>query len=207
MPAINKLDCIGIDDWAKRKGMEYGTIIVDADTGRPIDLLDSRASEDVVDWLSNHKDIKFVTRDRATAYASAITKAISEAKQIADRFHLVKNLSDAIQEEIRLEYSQLKKVSTTIYAGSEPTNSIEKSRDVISGIPNNDNANIKQGLTAGMKEKKEKLAQIIKMKENGLSISEIARKTQMSRHTVGKYLEHGLPSTARSTSVNYNGYI
>src|SRR5690606_1268804 len=150
MPAINKLDCIGIDDWAKRKGMEYGTIIVDANTGRPIDLLDSRASQDVVDWLSNHKDIKFVTRDRATAYAGAVTKAVPEAKQIADKFHLVKNLSDAIQEEIRQEYGQLKKVSKTIYAGSEAKNSKEKISTVILGTQYNDNENVKQELSAGM---------------------------------------------------------
>jgi len=77
--------------------MNYGTIIVNADTGRPIDLLDSRDSDDVVKWLSQHKEIKYVTRDRSTAYAGAIKKAIPKAKQIADRFHLVKNLSGAFQ--------------------------------------------------------------------------------------------------------------
>lgn len=97
MPANDNLYCIGIDDWAKRKGMNYGTIIVNADTGRPIDLLDSRDSDDVVKWLSQHKEIKYVTRDRSTAYAGAIKKAIPKAKQIADRFHLVKNLSGAFQ--------------------------------------------------------------------------------------------------------------
>lgn len=86
----DNLICIGIDDWAKRKGMDYGTIIVNADTGRPIDLIDSRNSTDVVEWLSRYQMINYVTRDRATSYASAIKKAIPEAKQIADRFHLVK---------------------------------------------------------------------------------------------------------------------
>src|SRR5690606_13975578 len=154
MPTINKLDCIGIDDWAKRKGMNYGTIIVDAYTGRPIDILDSRDSSDVVKWLSRHKEIEYVTRDRATAYASAISKAIPDAKQIADRFHLVKNLSDAIQEEIRQEYSYLKTVSKAIHAKTESKNppDIETNLD----SENYTKENIKQNISSGMLEKEKK---------------------------------------------------
>lgn len=191
MPTNNKLICIGIDDWAKRKGKNYGTIVVDADTGRPIDLLDSRDTNDVAEWLSNHKEIKYVTRDRATAYASAITKAIPEAKQIADRFHLVKNLSDAVQEEIRQEYSYLRQVSKNICA-----------RDQYDA-----NRNVEQESSSAMIEKREKLFQMTEMKKNGHTISEIARKTQTNWRTVRKYLEHGIPSTERSTSVHYNRYI
>lgn len=82
--------------------MNYGSILVNAETGRTFDLLNSRDSNDVVDWFSAHQNVKYVIRDRATSYASAITKSVPEAKQIADRFHLVKNLGDAILEEIRL---------------------------------------------------------------------------------------------------------
>ena len=131
--SVNNLLCIGIDDWAKKKGMNYGTIIVDASTGRPIDLLNSRDSDDVVEWLSGHKEIEYVTRDRATSYAGAIKKAIPEAKQIADRFHLVKNLGDAIQEEIKKDYSHLKQVSKKIYATAK---SKEPSK-IILDAPNN----------------------------------------------------------------------
>ncbi|MGY0038302.1 ISL3 family transposase [Pedobacter sp. NJ-S-72] len=92
MPLHDSLLCVGIDDWAKRKGMNYGSILVNAETGRTIDLLNSRDSNDVIDWFSSHQEVKYVTRDRATSYASAITKSIPAAKQIADRFHLVKNL-------------------------------------------------------------------------------------------------------------------
>lgn len=56
MPTNDKLHCIGVDDWVNRKGMNYG--IVNAETGRPIDLLGSRDFNDVVEWLSNHKEIK-----------------------------------------------------------------------------------------------------------------------------------------------------
>lgn len=81
LPVQNDLICVGIYDWAKRKGMNYGSIIVNAETGNPIDLLDSRDSNEVMDWFSAHQEIKYITRDRATSYASAITKSIPAAKQ------------------------------------------------------------------------------------------------------------------------------
>ncbi|WP_317042926.1 ISL3 family transposase [Arcticibacter eurypsychrophilus] len=207
MPTNDKLNCIGIDDWAKRKGINYGTIIVNADTGRPIDLLDSRDSNDVVEWLSNHKEIKYVTRDRSTAYASAIKKAIPEAKQIADRFHLVKNLSDAVQEEIRQEYSYLRQVSKNIYAGNESKKSKIKPGEVILDAQYDASRSVEQEISSTMMVKREKLVQITKMKKNGHSISEIARKTQATWITVKRYLAHGIPSTSRSTQVNYNRYM
>ncbi|MET3115692.1 transposase [Pedobacter sp. CG_S7] len=187
--------------------MNYGTIIVNADTGRPIDLLDSRDSADVVEWLSGHNKIKYVTRDRATSYSSAIKKAIPEAKQIADRFHLVKNLGDAILEEIKQEYSHLKQVSKNIYAGAESKKSIKKSSKVILDVSNNFTGNVEHEFSSEMIEKREKLFQVTKMKKDGHSISDIARKTQTNWRTVTRYLTHGIPSAARDTRVNYNRYI
>lgn len=73
-----------------RKGISYGTIIVDALTGHPIDLIKSRKDTDVVSWLKNHPQIKIVTRDRASSYSKSITIALPGSIQIADKFHIVK---------------------------------------------------------------------------------------------------------------------
>jgi Transposase len=89
---------IGIDDWAWRKGHRYGTIIVDLQRGCPIDLLEDRAAETVATWLQAHPDVQIVARDRAEAYASGVRQGAPEATQVADRFHLLKNLASALQE-------------------------------------------------------------------------------------------------------------
>ena len=102
------MNCIGIDDWAMRKGMKYGSIVVDSTTGKIIDLIGSRNEADVISWLNNNPGIKYVTRDRSSTYANAISKALPDAKQIADKFHLVKNLSDAITKDIKSEYKVIK---------------------------------------------------------------------------------------------------
>jgi len=92
-----KTDIIGVDDWAYKKGSTYGTIIVDGRTHKPIDLLDGRDGKALKEWLKKNQQVKIVTRDRASAYASAISEVLPQAMQIADRFHLYQNLLVAIK--------------------------------------------------------------------------------------------------------------
>ena len=91
---------IGIDDWAKRKGHTYGTIVVDLDRGCPVDLLDDRLAETVAAWLRAHPEVTVVARDRADAYASGVTQGAPHAVQVADRWHLLKNLREAVEVEL-----------------------------------------------------------------------------------------------------------
>ncbi|MGY4385477.1 transposase [Pedobacter sp. UYP24] len=203
MPIYDDLLCVGIDDWAKRKGMNYGSIIVNAETGRPIDLLDSRDSNEVIDWFSAHQEVKYVTRDRATSYASAITKSIPAAKQIADRFHLVKNLGDAIHEEIRIEYGHLKEVAKNISADVDTTSS----GTVSANAPSDVSPNSKPDISLYMIERREKLQLMAKLKKDGYNLTDIARRTQMNWRTVKKYLTSAIPSPGREPRVNYNKYM
>jgi transposase len=87
--------CLGIDDFAFRKGHDYGTILIDLERGRVIDLLKSRETADVEPWLKAHPEVEVITRDRASAYANAASSGAPQAKQIADRWHLLKNLREA----------------------------------------------------------------------------------------------------------------
>jgi transposase len=91
---------LGIDDWAKLKGQTYGTILVDLDSHHPIDLLDSREAEAVTCWLKAHPGIEIISRDRSLEYAKAATEGAPEAQQVADRWHLLKNLREAIENEL-----------------------------------------------------------------------------------------------------------
>lgn len=92
---------IGVDDWAYRRGQKYGTIICDLETHDVIDVLQGRDSETLEKWLRGHPDIEIVSRDRASAYSSAIANALPEAVQIADRFHITKNLLEALDETMK----------------------------------------------------------------------------------------------------------
>ena len=88
---------IGVDDFAFAKRKTYGTIIVDEKTHRPVAVLEGRDKDTLKNWLEHNKHVKAVTRDRASAYASAIEENLPAAMQIADRFHLHQNLLEAVR--------------------------------------------------------------------------------------------------------------
>ena len=92
LPELESIQILGVDDWAFRKGINYGTILVDMQRSKPIDLLPTRDGEDLKAWLRGHSDIEIIIRDRASSYSSAIDSAYPKAMQIADRFHLLMNL-------------------------------------------------------------------------------------------------------------------
>lgn len=87
---------VGIDDFANKKGQKYCTVIVDEKTHRPIDVLEGRTGEAVKKWLAENKHIRTVTRDRSGAYSAALQEILPDCMQIADRFHLYKNLTDTV---------------------------------------------------------------------------------------------------------------
>jgi len=88
---------LGIDDFAIRRGDCYGTILVNLETSKPLDLLPDRTAEAVLPWLKDHQEIEVVSRDRASAYADAVKRALPHAIQVADRYHLVQNLREHLQ--------------------------------------------------------------------------------------------------------------
>src|SRR5262249_34883030 len=88
---------VGVDDWAIRKGQRYGTILIDLERGRVIDILPGRDGAALKEWLKQHPGVEVITRDRWPAYAQAATEAAPQARQVADRWHLLKNLREAVQ--------------------------------------------------------------------------------------------------------------
>ena len=88
---------IGVDEWAWRRGQRYGTILVNLEDHRVLDLLPERSAESVAAWLAQHPTITVVCRDRSALYAEGIRRGAPQAVQIVDRFHLVKNLREAVE--------------------------------------------------------------------------------------------------------------
>ena len=88
---------VGVDDWAWRRGRCYGTIICDLERRRVVDLLPGRAAGPLRDWLAAHPGIQVVSRDRAGPYAEAARIGAPAATQVADRWHLFVNASDALR--------------------------------------------------------------------------------------------------------------
>lgn len=101
---------LGVDDWAFRKGVTYGTILVNMQTGDVIDLLADKETASFECWINNHPQITLVSRDRSTDYSSAIANTGRDIVEIADRFHLVKNMTDCITKVISDNYVEYRKL-------------------------------------------------------------------------------------------------
>jgi len=92
------LRAIAIDDWSWRKNFSYGTIVVDLERRAVADVLGTRSVEETADWLERRPEI--VSRDRCGIYAQGIGQGAPQARQVADRFHLLQNLRESIERQM-----------------------------------------------------------------------------------------------------------
>jgi len=110
-PAFKKVTQVGIDDWAFRRGLKYGTILVDLQTHRVVDLLPDRAVTTATAWFKEHPDIRVISRDRGKDYTTAASQGAPQAIQVADRWHIIHNLSEAVSLVLEQFRTQLRSVS------------------------------------------------------------------------------------------------
>lgn len=90
LPTLGSLKAVGVDDWAYKKRDRYGSILVNLDTGKVVDLLPDREEQTLTRWLEGQPAIEVITRDRYGKYKRAATKGAPQAIQVTDRWHLLK---------------------------------------------------------------------------------------------------------------------
>jgi transposase len=111
---------LGVDDWAFRRRRRYGSILVDLEAGQTLDLLPDRKGETLAAWLKGHPGVQFVCRDRAAVYAEGAYLGAPQAEQVVDRWHLLNNLSDALEEVVGRHRPALREAARRLAPATSP---------------------------------------------------------------------------------------
>jgi transposase len=159
---------LGVDDFALRKGHVYGTVLVDIDTRRPVDMLPERSAESFRAWLDAHPGVEIICRDRGGCYAEGATEGAPLAIQVADRWHLWHNLAEAVERAVVRHRSCLQEPPPQ--PGPEP--------------PEQQASPPEQALAARTRARH---AEIHAALSRGLTITEISRTLRLERKTVRRY--------------------
>ena len=205
-PEVPPSQAVGVDDFALRKGHTYGTLVYDLKTHRPLDLLPDRTSETLAEWLRARPDILLVSRDRYEAYADAIRQALPTAIQVADRWHLMKNLGDHLSEWADREKSRWAKgLSQVVSESAPPETEISREAQIDHGGSGKTDRK-RPGPPAGRRptladqrkqesraRREERYATIQRLYQHGCTVTEIHRQTGHDRKTVLKYLRAESP--------------
>ncbi len=190
-PTYPEPKVIGIDDFAFRKGHTYGTIIVDLERHKIIDMLPDRTADSLKAWLKDHPSIQFISRDRAGAYASGSKTGAAQARQVADRFHLLKNFSETLEKMVKGQAAKIRKIFESLLPPEQPQ---------ASASPTNPAPSTKVGPepTPARERREEKRQKIKNLISQGYSIRAVARDLNVTRNTVKRYLNKGhIPTYAR----------
>ena len=166
LPRTEPLTVIGIDDWAYRRNHRYGTIVCDLERRRVVALLPDREQATAEVWLRRHPGISVVSRDRGGGYGEAVARALPNAIQVADRWHLMENASTAFLDAVRVS---MRAVRTILGAAS-----INPALLTAAERLQHD----------GFLRREDTTQQIMTLKAAGHSIKEIVRRTKRSRQLV-----------------------
>jgi len=195
---------VGVDDWAIRRGHVYGTIIVDLERRTVIDLLPDRNAETLAAWLKAHPGVEVISRDRSETYAQGARDGAPDAVQVADRWHLLKNVVDVLERLLHRHGGALREAACVPPAPrSPPTTEVA----MLSSDPPTETGNAARtasaapppatGVPAAAEEptvtaiptrEQALYDQVRTLHAEGLSIHTISKRTGVSRPTVRKYL-------------------
>jgi transposase len=178
---------LAVDDWAWRRGHRYGTILVDLERNQVVDLLPDRQAATLATWLREHPGIEIVARDRAGAYADGIRQGAPDAVQVADRWHMLRNLGDAVQAVVGRHHADIRQLAKEI-AGKAAAD------DAVIPMPPTDDAKPTAAEQRGQDayaRRHARYEEAAELRAAGMSIKRIAALIGVERKTVRHWLSAG----------------
>jgi transposase len=185
LPDPPKSRIVGIDDWAWKRRQRYGTLICDLESHQPLDLLADRSVETVSAWFQAHPHVEIVSRDGSAEYASAIKKGAPHARQVSDRWHLVKNLAACVSVQLARSLAQMRRAEQAAANASEEQ---QHAHEQHSHPRTQAEQRTQQARQA---ERRARYEQIITLRKQGVKHADIAAQVGMAERTIRGWLSHG----------------
>ena len=214
-PPAGAVRVLGVDDFALRRGQNYGTILVDEETHKPIDLLPDREAATVTKWLKKHPEVEVITRDRARAYAEAACEGAPQAQQVADRFHLGLNLREAVERALAKQSTDLRQAAQAVSPRAQ-TEQILRAEGLLQELPAPAKRQVTKPEALKAERRERRLAryeEVRRLFQVGLSKSAIARQVGIKRETVRAFLrteafpERVIPAGRPASVTPYADYL
>jgi transposase len=184
---------LGVDDFALRRGHRYGTLLVDVESRRPVDVLADRTAQTVADWLAAHPGVQIICRDRASAYAEAAEQGAPDAIQVADRWHIWANLAQAVERAVAPHQDCLTAALTVATGHTTEDETTDADETVHDGRPNPD-AHPQPAPIAPAERTdrwavraRERYAAVHALLAEGVTIRDIGRRLGLARGTVRRF--------------------
>lgn len=204
LPPPPELHAVGVDEWSWRRGHRYGTIVVDLETHRVVDLLPERSTESVAQWLAQHPSITVVSRDRSDLYANGITQGAPQAVQVVDRFHLVVNLREALETFFLAHPTTLKQAAANTAQALAQSTEPAPVPEMYRGRHRRPQHWIERREQQRQQRHDARVARyhtICELYHNGMRVAAIARRLQITRKTVYAELQRGGPPEPKTRTV------
>ena len=185
---------LGVDDWAKRKGHTYGTILVDLEQHHLVELLPDRTAATLASWLQGHPGVEIVSRDRSGTYAEGVERGAPDAVQVADRFHLTKNLGEVVVEVLKRHRADLREVIVPTASSPRSDGGTPQAADLpgetsAAGVSRQAWSQRRQ--QARRSQRVARYEQMLALRERGLPIAAIAQELGVARRTIHRWLAVG----------------
>ena len=213
---VGQVTQMGIDDFSFRRGRKFGTIIVDLQTHKTLDLLPDRTADTSAAWMATHPEIELVSRDRGGDYAAAARKSAPQATQTADRFHIFKNLTEAVERTLALCRAEIRKgafdaLSEEEKKAMEPVSLPTEFVSVENWKPAPDPCTERKRLSRHA-QRQDRYEQVAALREQGMGKTEIARRLGLTPRTLQNWQKKGFPDSSRrrkrpSTFDPYAHYV
>jgi transposase len=120
LPQQSAVRVLGVDDWAWKRGQRYGTILCDLERHRPVDLLPDRSADSLRSWLKEHPEVEIISRDRGDEYIKGANQGAPKAVQVADRWHLLVNLREALMRAVDRHHGHVLEAAQAVAASRGP---------------------------------------------------------------------------------------